>query len=99
MADYRQVCGNDTLPAPIVSPSPIVEILFVSDMMVVDRGFELQYKVSGKGPFTLTVSEREIDVTFRWVPTKSNLLFISSGDKDKIKKSLSHSPLLSVNKP
>ena len=60
--------------------------MFVSDMMVVDRGFELQYKVSGNGPFTLTESEREIDVTFRWVPRKSNLLFTSSGDKDKIEK-------------
>ena len=71
--------------------------MFVSDMMIVDRGFELQYKVSGKGPFTLTESEREIDVAFRWVPRKSNWLFTSSGDKNKIKKSLSHSPLLSVN--
>ena len=64
------MCGNGTLPTPIVSPSAIVEIMFVSDMMVVDRGFELQYKVSGKGPFTLTESEREIDVAFRCLPKK-----------------------------
>ena len=45
---YGRFCGNDTLPAPIVTPSPYVEVTFVTDQIVVDRGFQLQYKMAGK---------------------------------------------------
>ncbi len=45
---FERYCGNDSLPAPIVTASPRVQVVFVSDILVTDRGFLLQYNVAGE---------------------------------------------------
>ena len=42
LIDYY--CGNTTLPSPIASSSRAVWIRFVSDAIVHDQGFKLQYQ-------------------------------------------------------
>ena len=36
-------CGNDTLPPYLASPSPNIWVQFVSDELINDAGFQLDY--------------------------------------------------------
>ncbi|CAH1775425.1 unnamed protein product [Owenia fusiformis] len=52
-------CNNETIPEPIISPSPSVWMMFSTDTSQTDRGFSLEYSVSNCGGI-LTDSAGEI---------------------------------------
>ncbi|XP_053408750.1 cubilin-like isoform X2 [Mercenaria mercenaria] len=44
-----EYCGNNTLPAPIISPTPSVWLRFRTDRSIVDQGFHLSYNFTQCG--------------------------------------------------